>query len=231
MNSIIETAAETAKKVRKALKANFPGVKFSVRSSTYSMGSSISVSWTDGPLSEQVDVVLNQFESASFNSMEDYKTTKGYMYEGQLYNGADYVTGSRSLSSEYRQQIEKRAAEMDSNYNDLDWMDQLSLFNDAEKDLMGLIESFEEEEEIQDVEPVQEIKQAEVIDFASKLAEKQAKTINVYTPEQKFKLKLLEGLFGKEALDEMLLAAFAVNQDIDKLFTTIAINMEATMKS
>lgn len=228
MNSIIETAAETAKKVRKALKANFPGVKFSVRSSTYSMGSSISVSWTDGPLSEQVDAVLNQFESASFNSMEDYKSTKGYMYEGQLYNGADYVTGSRSLSVEYRQQIEKRAAEMDSNYNDLDWMDQLSLFNDAEKDLMGLTEQFEEEEEIQAVEPVQETKQAEVIDFSSKLAEKQAKKTNDYTPEQKFKLKLLEGLFLKEALDEML---FAANHDIDKVFTAVAINYEAVMKS
>ena len=43
------TAAETAKLIRKALKASFPGVKFSVRSKSYSMGASVNVSYIDGP--------------------------------------------------------------------------------------------------------------------------------------------------------------------------------------
>ncbi len=67
------TAAETAKYVRQALRDNFPGVKFSVRSSTYSGGASISVRWTDGPSTRQVDPVLNQFEGANFDGSIDLK--------------------------------------------------------------------------------------------------------------------------------------------------------------
>ncbi|WP_338423309.1 LPD29 domain-containing protein, partial [Xylella fastidiosa] len=43
------TCAETAKLVRKALKESFPDIKFSVKSSNYSGGASIRVSWIDGP--------------------------------------------------------------------------------------------------------------------------------------------------------------------------------------
>ena len=46
---------ETAKLIRKALKAKFPGVKFSVRSRKYAGGSSIDVVWTDGPAAKAVD--------------------------------------------------------------------------------------------------------------------------------------------------------------------------------
>ena len=42
------TTAETAKLVRERLKAEFPGVRFSVRSQSYSGGSSIHVGWLDG---------------------------------------------------------------------------------------------------------------------------------------------------------------------------------------
>ena len=39
------TCAETAKLIRKDLKKNFPKIKFSVMSNTYSMGASIRVNW------------------------------------------------------------------------------------------------------------------------------------------------------------------------------------------
>jgi hypothetical protein len=39
---------ETAKLVRKHLAATFPGQKFTVRTSRFSMGSSIDVGWVDG---------------------------------------------------------------------------------------------------------------------------------------------------------------------------------------
>ena len=58
------TCAETAKLIRQALKEAFPGVKFSVRSSTYGGGASITVGWTDGPTSDQVDGILNVFEGS-----------------------------------------------------------------------------------------------------------------------------------------------------------------------
>ncbi len=65
------SVAETAKLVRQALKAGFPGVKFSVRSSSYSGGASIDVTWTDGPTGQQVDAVTGQFCGGRFDGMID----------------------------------------------------------------------------------------------------------------------------------------------------------------
>ena len=67
------SCAETAKLVRKELKKNFPSQKFSVRSSVYSGGASIDVSWTDGVQSDEVNKVIKQFEGAGFDGMIDLK--------------------------------------------------------------------------------------------------------------------------------------------------------------
>jgi len=68
------SCAETAKLIRPALKRAFPGVKFSVRSSTYSMGASIDIYWTDGPLAADVDKVAKPYAGAGFDGMIDLKT-------------------------------------------------------------------------------------------------------------------------------------------------------------
>ena len=68
------SCAETAKFVRTALKKNFPGVKFSVRSNVYSGGASIDVSWVLGPTTKEVDAVAGQYESADFDGSIDMET-------------------------------------------------------------------------------------------------------------------------------------------------------------
>ena len=68
------SCAETAKLVRTALKKNFPGVKFSVRSSVYSGGASIDVLWVLGPTTKEVDAVAGQYESADFDGSIDMET-------------------------------------------------------------------------------------------------------------------------------------------------------------
>lgn len=65
------SCAETAKLVRKSLKAEFPGQKFSVRSSVYSGGASIDVEWSDGPTTKKVEKILWQFEGRGFDGMID----------------------------------------------------------------------------------------------------------------------------------------------------------------
>lgn len=65
--SVKETAAE----MRKALRAAFPGVKFSVTMARGSAYGWIDVSWTDGPTSEMVEPHLARFESSRFNGMTD----------------------------------------------------------------------------------------------------------------------------------------------------------------
>jgi len=65
------SAVETAKLVRVTLAKNFPGIKFSVKSHSYSGGSSIRVRWTDGPSSRQVDATVRHFTGKSFDGMTD----------------------------------------------------------------------------------------------------------------------------------------------------------------
>ena len=65
------TCANTAKLVRKALKREFPGQKFSVRSDVYSGGASIDVRWTDGPRPADVDPVVKQFAGGRFDGSID----------------------------------------------------------------------------------------------------------------------------------------------------------------
>jgi len=47
-------AALTAKVIKTRLKALYPSVKFSVRSDVFSMGDSVDIRWTDGPLRETI---------------------------------------------------------------------------------------------------------------------------------------------------------------------------------
>lgn len=134
------SCSETAKLVRNALKEKFPSQKFSVRSSTYSMGASIDVSWEDGVASDEVNKVIKQFEGAGFDGMIDYKyyvnhwllpngrvklakkesTTHSERYElakphpdaKKVSFGSDYVFGKRTISSEMFEKIAKQIAKL-----------------------------------------------------------------------------------------------------------------------
>ena len=92
------TCAETAKLIRQSLKEAFPGVKFSVRSSTYSGGASISVSWTDGPNAAQVESITKGFKAVYFDSSIDYRGSIHHMMDGEhVQFGADYITSTPPL--------------------------------------------------------------------------------------------------------------------------------------
>lgn len=107
-----ETCAQTAKRVRKALKAEYPGVKFSVRSSTYSGGASIDVGFTDGPRERDVYLFLQQFAGADFDGMTDMKSYRDDVlfanpdgtYE-LIDSGADFVFAQRRISQAWREEI------------------------------------------------------------------------------------------------------------------------------
>lgn len=93
------TCAETAQLVRAALKEAFPGVKFSVRSSTYSGGASMYVKWTDGPNIAQVEAVTDKFKGSYFDGSIDYKGNVYHMIDGQEVSmGADFIFTSREFS-------------------------------------------------------------------------------------------------------------------------------------
>lgn len=88
-----------AKNLRKLLKAQFPDVKFSVTTSKFSGGNSMSVRWTDGPATKVIDSIAGRFKTGSFDGMEDL-----YRYEVNAWNDtfgdAKYINVSRSYSDE-----------------------------------------------------------------------------------------------------------------------------------
>lgn len=92
---------ETASIVRWALGESFPGVKFSVRSESYSMGCTIRVSWVDGPTGSQVNPILDRFSSSDFDSMQDMKTYRGAAtWHGKKVKfTGDYIRGQRTESA------------------------------------------------------------------------------------------------------------------------------------
>lgn len=105
------SCAETAKLIRAALKESFPSVKFTVKSKVYAGGSSIDVSYVDGPTSEQVKSVVSLFEGKYFDGMTDYKGFNYSSLDGeQVSFGADFVFVSRKFSFEYLDSVVTEAA-------------------------------------------------------------------------------------------------------------------------
>ena len=103
-----------AKLIRAALKEEFPTAKFSVRSHSYSMGSEITIYWTDGPVDEyatgaggldhgvkEVRPIARFFAGATFDGMDDSKhyhdTVVG---NASVAFGVDFVFTDRTLSGE-----------------------------------------------------------------------------------------------------------------------------------
>lgn len=233
---VYESAAETAKKIRKMLKDAFPGVKFSVKSSTYSMGSSVYASWTDGPLQEDVDAILDRFKSGSFDGMQDMYVSTGYEWEGKIVIGAKYVSGSRALTPERRAVIE---AKLQSDYRDDAW----GYFDkrDWAKAERQLIEAGElqghpsqlpepaasaDPEEAAPVAPAPAAPTGgKVIAFPVqavrdpvKAAELQAERLmQSLTPEQRLKLQVLQTMFGTEEVAGMILTGKLTVDDIFKI--------------
>ena len=105
------TCAETAKEVRAVLKRYWPGLKFSVRSDTYSGGASIRVRWYDGPTGKQVEKRIGCFAGASFDGMVDLKEYHDSTLRGEVVSfGANYVFCERQYSAAFLGRIAQAVA-------------------------------------------------------------------------------------------------------------------------
>lgn len=90
--------ALAASNIKKELSAAFPGIKFSVKSKSYSMGCSVTVSWELGPTSKEVDALIDKYQYGDFDGMTD---SFNYRQSGEefraTHGSAKYVHGSRSM--------------------------------------------------------------------------------------------------------------------------------------
>ena len=109
-------SAKAAAAIRKELKANFPNIKFRVRSQNYSMGDNVNVEYVDGPAVKDVEAITDKYEYGSFNGMEDiYEITNNRDHIPQT----KYLVVERSMSDASRSMIEsyvERTIHFDSNY-------------------------------------------------------------------------------------------------------------------
>lgn len=97
---IYERAKDTAAKVRKRLKTEFPGVKFSVRSEEYAGGNSVSITYVNGPALRKVKRIAHAYEGTEFDAMQDLKTCPGYVdpETSERVSGADWVQVHREYT-------------------------------------------------------------------------------------------------------------------------------------
>jgi hypothetical protein len=97
------STTETAKLIRSTLKQAFPGIKFSVRSDKYAGGSSIRVSWIDGPTQKDVDAIASGFSGSGFDGMTDCKHNKDNTLNGEAVSfGVDFIFCDRDTSKEFQ---------------------------------------------------------------------------------------------------------------------------------
>lgn len=91
------STVERAKELRKELKKAFPNTKFSVRSNSFSMGSSITVSWTDFPSKEAVEDIAWK-----------YRSVRTCEVTGEVLNGGNtYLHLNNSWSDEMKATIKE----------------------------------------------------------------------------------------------------------------------------
>lgn len=105
--TITITCTEAARMLRKELKRHFPQTKFSVRSSIYAGGASISVNYTDGPSISDIAAITGQFAGSRSGrdeyGNEDIVTPKRLTMDGhQVTLYCDFVFVRRDLSDEAR---------------------------------------------------------------------------------------------------------------------------------
>ena len=99
-------ATQAAKLIRKALKQAFPKTKFSVRSQYYSCGSSVHISYTNGPTSDSVEEVAASLVGGAYcDGMADMTVaTDGDMrltVDGPVvYRFGGYITARREIDEE-----------------------------------------------------------------------------------------------------------------------------------
>lgn len=103
---VYESATQTAKKVRQALRLEFkdyPTKHFSVRTSN---SGSLSVRWVGKPTTEEVRAITSRFESASFDGMQDLEDLHGYTGEdGKTYIGAKYILLRNEKEAEEKEEV------------------------------------------------------------------------------------------------------------------------------
>lgn len=100
--------AQAAANLRRELAEAFPGIKFSVRSDSASMCSSVDYSWELGPTGDEVAAIADKYEYHRFDSIQDLASEDNSAYGEaveRVLGRAKYVSGQRSIPEPTCEQI------------------------------------------------------------------------------------------------------------------------------
>jgi hypothetical protein len=101
MSKRVLQASQTAEVIRNSLKNEFPLVKWEVRSL---MEIGVYISWTDGPVVEKVEKIVNKYQCGHYNKQ---KNRYEYSNIRDTVPQVKYLLTSRSMSKEIENEIMK----------------------------------------------------------------------------------------------------------------------------
>lgn len=121
--------AQAAKAIRQELKKAFPNIKFTVRSSSFSMGDDVRIDYVNGVPSKEVEKIVNKYQAGQFDGMQDL-----YEYNNRRSDipQVKYVLVQREISQDVREAVKQRIAKeygiKDIN-NSQEWFDVFHYWN------------------------------------------------------------------------------------------------------
>jgi len=115
-------SAETAKAIKKELKAKFPEIKFSIRSNNFANGNSVDISYQNGVPQDEVEKIVRKYQYGHFDGMIDlYEMSNSREDIPQ----AKYVQVSRTISEDIKEAKKQEIAKkfgIKEPENDSEWM-------------------------------------------------------------------------------------------------------------
>ena len=94
-----------AANLKAELTRTFPGVKFSVKSESYSGGDAIRVQWEFGPTTKAVGAISAKYQQGSFDGMTDCYDYNHDNVWPDVFGGAKYVTESRRFPETFYERV------------------------------------------------------------------------------------------------------------------------------
>ncbi len=118
------TTAETARRIKKELKARWPGIKFSVTSEGNGYYDAVNVRWIDGPADKLVDEMIGRYQGGYFDGMIDLYTHTDDLVEYGVRWDVKYVHTDRDPSPDVWERFQSLTREKFGNdpaIHDLDY--------------------------------------------------------------------------------------------------------------
>jgi len=111
-------AAKTSSAIKSELKKAFPKTKFSVRSSNFSGGDSVSIRYENGAPRKEIEKITDKYQAGSFDGMTDC-----YDYDNKIEGipQAKYIQVMRTITDEKKEEAKQRIIKK---YGITEWNDK-----------------------------------------------------------------------------------------------------------